>query len=111
MKLTAQVKLLAAEAQRAALLATMSRVNAACDFASGQAWDARIFSKYDLHALVYSDLRTKFGLSAQVAVRAIAKVADAYKLDKDTPRKFRADAAFACSLDFLLRRVIDTPGM
>jgi IS605 OrfB family transposase len=43
-----------------------------------------------LHHLVYKEVRTKFGLSAQVVVRCIAKVADAYKLDKRRQRKFKS---------------------
>ena len=34
-----------------------------------------------------------FGLTAQAAVRCISKVADAYKLDRETQRHFRPDAA------------------
>ena len=83
------MKLLPSEAQRTALLATMGRVNGACGFASGVAWKAKSFRQFDLHKLVYRDLRDRFGLSAQVAVRAIAKVANAYKVDHDTQREFR----------------------
>jgi hypothetical protein len=36
----------------------------------------------------------RFGLSAQMAVRAIAKRVDAYALDKRTKRMFRKDGAF-----------------
>ena len=89
MKLTAQVKLLPSDVQRDALLATMERINAACDKASGLAWKARTFGQFNLHKLVYRGLRDAFGLASQVAVRAIAKVADAYKLDHDSRREFR----------------------
>ena len=89
MKLTTQVKLLPSAAQRAALLATMGRVNAACGDISAQAWVAQSFRKFDLQRLLYRDIRKQFGLSAQMAVRAIAKVADAYRLDHATQRDFR----------------------
>ena len=89
MKLTAQVKLLPTDDQRAALLVTMARVNRACDFASAVAWKAQVFRQFDLHRLAYRDIREQFGLAAQVTARAIAKVADAYKLDHDTQREFR----------------------
>ena len=89
MKLTAKVKLLTDETQRAALLETMERVNQACDWVSEQAWKAQEFRQYSLHALVYPALREKFGLPSQIAARCIAKVADAYKLDKKTKRTFR----------------------
>ncbi|MBA3242382.1 MAG: IS200/IS605 family element transposase accessory protein TnpB [Acidobacteria bacterium] len=40
-------------------------------------------------------MRDTFDLSAQVIVRCIAKVADAYKLDKKTKREFKLDGAIA----------------
>ena len=36
-----------------------------------------ITSKFQIHRLTYYDVRERFGLSAQLAVRAISKVADA----------------------------------
>ena len=45
-------------------------------------------------SLVYYPVRERFGLSAQMAVRGIAKVVDAYALDKRTQRMFRTDGAF-----------------
>ena len=50
-------------------------------FVSQKAWEAKTFKQYDLHHLCYKDGAGNFRLSAQVAVRVIAKVADAYKLD------------------------------
>jgi hypothetical protein len=38
-------------------------------------------------------MREQFGSSAQVSMRCIAKVADAYKRDTKTPRVFRKDSA------------------
>ena len=93
MKLTVQVKLLPTEEQRAVLLATVERINEACDWASRRAWKTRTFRQYELHALVYCDLREHFGLFSQVTVRAIAKVADAYKIDHDSRRTFRPRGA------------------
>jgi IS605 OrfB family transposase len=42
-----------------------------------------------LHHLCYKEIRARFDISAQVAVRVIAKVADAYKLDQKTQRTFK----------------------
>ena len=42
-----------------------------------------------MHKLAYQATRDRFNLASQVAVRCIAKVADAYKLDKETQRTFR----------------------
>jgi IS605 OrfB family transposase len=93
MKLAVQVKLVPDDVQRAALLATVERINEACNDASARAWQTKTFRQFDLHKLVYRDLRERFSLSAQVAVRAIAKVADAYKLDRKTRRTFRPRGA------------------
>jgi putative transposase len=48
-----------------------------------------------LHKLTYSLIREKYGLSAQVAVVVIAKVADAYKLDKRAMHVFLKDGSIA----------------
>ena len=57
------------------------RANEACDWISGQAWEDGTFSQYGIHKIVYYDARERFELSAQMTVRAIGKVADAYKAD------------------------------
>ena len=67
--------------------------NGACDWISEQAWHHQTFRHLALHKLVYYQVRQRFGLSAQMAVRGIAKVVDAYALDKRTKRKFRTDGA------------------
>jgi hypothetical protein len=43
---------------------------------------------------VYYQVPERFGWSAPMAVRAIAKRVDAYALDKRTKRMFRKDGAF-----------------
>src|SRR6266487_2086917 len=92
MKLTVQVQLLPDPAQRVALGQTLALANEAANLASGIAWERRAFGTYDLHRLAYGQLRA-LGLSAQLAVRVIKKVGDAYKRDRRTKRKFRDDAA------------------
>ena len=86
-------------AEKTALLRLQEHFNAACNYISSMAWDAQEFNKVRLQRLVYGDVRAEFGLMAQHTIRAIAVVADAYKLDHDTKRTFRADAAV----------VLDTP--
>jgi IS605 OrfB family transposase len=81
MKLTTQIQLLPTPQQAAALRQTLQQANAACQFVSRTAWEQHTFRQYDLPHLCYRDVREQFGLSAQVAVRAIAKVAQAYHLD------------------------------
>jgi len=86
-------------AEKTILLRLQERFNAACNYISSVAWDAQEFNKVRLQRLVYGDVRATFGLMAQHTIRAIAVVADAYTLDHDTKRAFRADAAV----------VLDTP--
>ena len=93
MKLVAQVKLQTTPEQLAALKQTMQEANRACDYISSVAWEKKTFNQYALHKLVYQDVRKQFGLSAQVVVRCIAKVADSFKLDKKRKRKFKPQGA------------------
>ncbi len=94
MKLIAQVKLNPTKEQAKALMATLECANDACNAISVVAWNTQTFKQYYLHKLVYSDIRERFDLSAQIVVRAIAKVADAYKLDTNRCRKFKPLGAF-----------------
>jgi putative transposase len=82
MKLIAQVKLLPTKEQVDALKDTIIQANLACQFVSDAAWEAKIFRQYDLHHLCYKNVREKFNISAQIVVRVISKVADAYKVSK-----------------------------
>ena len=95
MKLTTTVKLQPNPEQATALVETMRRANTACNALSRMAWDARSFRQYDIHHLGYGAVREQTGLSAQVVVRCIAKVADAYKLDRKRFRSFRPMGAVA----------------
>ncbi len=95
MKLIAQVKLLPTPEQAGALRHTLEQANAACRFVSDTAWETKTFRQYDLHHKCYQSVREQFGLSAQVTVRAIAKVADAYKLDRKTKRTFNTTGSIA----------------
>ena len=95
MKLTAKVKLLPDEEQRAYLLETLERANAACDYISQRGWEAEVFSPFKLQKLVYADVRERFDLSAQIVIRILTKVCDAYKLDKKVQRQFRKHGAIS----------------
>ena len=89
------VKLLPTKSQHEALEATLRHVNDACDYASGVAWDTKTFSKYRLQQATYHDIKHRFGLTAQVVIRLLAKVADAYKPDRKRKRTFRPLGAIA----------------
>ena len=96
MKITVQVQLKPSTEQKEMLLETMRTANAACDWLSRKVWESGKFRQYDLHMLAYHACRAAFPmLSAQVVVRAEAKVADAYKLDRERLRKFRPLGAIA----------------
>ena len=89
MKLALQIKLLPDGEQVSALLATMRKANAACNRISEIAWQKKIFNQFKLHAASYREIKDT-GLSAQVVVRCISKVADAYKLDRRSRRIFKS---------------------
>jgi len=93
--LTVGIKLTPNAAQSQALEKTLRLANEAANECSRIAWEHQIFGQFQLHQLAYKEIREKFGLSAQVAVRVIAKVADAYKLDKKSQRVFRFDGSIA----------------
>lgn len=95
MKLTAKVKLLPTDDQRQFLLETLERANAACNYISEQAWAAREFGQFRLHKLTYYAVRERFDLTAQIVVRCLSKVTDAYKLDKRTKRTFKPRGGIA----------------
>jgi IS605 OrfB family transposase len=95
MKLTAQMKLQPTPEQADALRRTLETANAACNFISSVAWETRTFGKFALQKLCYEQVRAQFGLSAQMTIRALAKVGAAYKLDKQTRRTFRPLASIA----------------
>ncbi len=95
MKLIAQVRLFPDNQQRDALKRTLETANAACNYISQQAWQTRTFRRYDLQHLTYYDVREKFGLAAQITIRCLAKVADAYTLDCKSQRTFKPLGAIA----------------
>ncbi len=107
MKLIAQVKLLPTPEQADALRHTLEQANAACQFVSATVWETKTFRQYDLHHKCYQAVREQYGLSAQVAVRAIAKVADAYKLDRKTKRTFKTTGRIAYDDRILAWRLQD----
>ena len=89
MKLTLKIKLLPTDEQANLLLETMKEANTVCNAISDVAWEKRIFNN-NLNCITkFTIYKATFKLSSQMLVRCIAKVADAYKLDKKTKREFR----------------------
>ncbi len=95
MKLIAQVKLLPTPEQAVYLLRTLETANAAANYVSEVAWETKTFRQYDLHHACYYTVRERYRLSAQMTVRVLAKVADAYKLDRRTQRRFHPHGSIA----------------
>jgi putative transposase len=95
MRLTVQLKLQPTPEQAAALKRTLEVANTACDYISQVAWETQTFRQFPIHRLTYQAVRDTFGLAAQLTVRCIAKVADAYKLDQKQRRTFKPLGAIA----------------
>jgi len=93
MRLTVQLRLLPSPEQADALKHMLETANAACNYISQVAWESKTFRQFPIHRLTYSAVRETFGLAAQLTVRCIAKVADAYKLDRKTQRTFQPHGA------------------
>lgn len=87
------VKLRPTSEQSAALLETMERFNAACNAVAEVAFRERSANKIRLQKIVYRDIRERFRLPAQMAVRVISKVCEAYKRDRSNKPVFRRHGA------------------
>ena len=88
MQLALKVKILPTNAQKDLLLRTMVRFNEACNYIADIAFANRCANKIALQKIVYYDVRERFQLSAQLTIRAIAKVVEAYKRDKNLKPNF-----------------------
>lgn len=92
-KLTLQLQLLPDSEQRKRLLETMERVNEAATFAARAGFDAGVFSQPSIHQLAYREIRNRFRLSAQMAVRAIGKAVECFQRDKKICPVFKSHGA------------------
>jgi putative transposase len=86
-KVVVKVRVLPTADQAAALAATLRTCNESASWLSGRMHELRVCGKYEAQKRFYTDLKARFGLSAQPAIRVIGKVADAY-----TPLKAKIDA-------------------
>jgi len=93
MKLTLQLQLLPTTTQHGALLDTMKAFNAAATYAAKVAFEDQVFNQKSIHARCYYELRERFHLSAQMAVRAIGKVAEVFKRDRSVCPVFKETGA------------------
>src|SRR5262249_42889287 len=89
MNLILQTQLLPDGDQARKLSATMRAFNAAADWLAGEAFRLKNANKVELQQLYYNQLRDDFGISAQMAIRCIAQVCEAYKRDKSIRPRFK----------------------
>lgn len=73
-----QVRLLPTSEQASALLATLHTCNAAATWLAERMHAEGVFRKFDVQKRLYTELRERFGLAAQPAIRVIGKVVDGY---------------------------------
>ena len=93
MKQTLMIKLAPTNEQHNILLETMERFNEACNSIAGVAFELKTANKIRLQQSVYHSIRGVFGLSAQLTIRAISKVCEAYKRNKKIQPTFRPHGA------------------
>ncbi len=105
MKLISQIKLQPNKEQLVQLKQTIERVNEAANWISEWVWENKVFGNFEIHKAIYYDVRNQFGLSSQMTVRVISKVADAYKLDKETKRTFSKRGSIAYDIRILTYKI------
>ena len=76
--------------QRETLVDIFIRFNGACNLVSKVACEKKLYNKVSLQKIVYREIREKFGLAAQLAIRVIAKVVETYKANRECYHEFRA---------------------
>lgn len=89
MKLTIKLRLLPNSKQKPLLLETMKRFNEAASFAAKIGFDNKVFSQPSIHKLTYFEIRSRFSLSAQLAVRSIGKAVECFSRDKKVCPSFK----------------------
>lgn len=107
-RLTLQLRLLPTAKQSAQLRATMRAFNAAASYAARAGFAAGVFSQPSIHKLCYYDLREKFGLSSQTAVRAIGKAVECFSRDKAVCPVFWPDGAMTYDSRLMSFKGVDT---
>jgi IS605 OrfB family transposase len=93
MKLTIQLQLVPTADQKTDLLTTMERFNEAATFAARAGFDAGLFGQVNIHKIAYREIRERFGLSSQLAVRAIGKAVECFQRDKKVCPVFKPRSA------------------
>ncbi len=78
MKQVVKLRMLPSDVESAALADTLRTCNEAASWLSVAMHTQRVRRKFDAHRRFYSQIRERFGLSAQATIRVIGKVSDAY---------------------------------
>jgi len=91
MKLATKVKLLANESEKEQLTQVMIATNRASNWIAEVAFNNKNFGQVKLHKLVYYEVKQRFNLSSQLAVRAIGRVVDVYKNKKQRSKIVKFD--------------------
>jgi len=107
MNLTLKVKLGPSPEQFEALKTTMERFNIACNHIAEAACREQTANKMKLQKVVYREVRDTFGLSAQMTIRAIAKVCEAYKRDRSIKPEFAPHGAMVYDQRILSWKSLD----
>jgi IS605 OrfB family transposase len=103
-----QRHLLPTAQQSAQLRATMRAFNAAATYAARVGFEAGLRSQPSLHRLTSYTLREPFGLSSQMAVRAIGKAVECFGRDKTVCPVFRPDGAMTYDPRLMSFKGMDT---
>ncbi|WP_432204706.1 RNA-guided endonuclease InsQ/TnpB family protein [Cetobacterium somerae] len=93
MILTSKIKLIPNRTQYNQLKETMKIFNLACNKISEIAFDEKCFSKVKIQQICYYQIKDEFLLSSQMVIRAIAKVCESYKVNKDSLHTFKETGA------------------
>jgi putative transposase len=94
MLLTTKIKLIPNDEEYQSLKETTHLFNTVCNEISEIAFREKCFAKVKLQKICYYGIREKYEkLSSQLVIRAIAKVCEAYKVNKKVQCQFRLDGA------------------
>lgn len=93
MRLTVQIQLCPSPEEAVALRRYIAAFNAGANYAARVGFEAGVFAQPSIHRRCYRELRDRFDLSSQTAVRAIGKAVETFRRDKTRCPVFRPDGA------------------
>jgi putative transposase len=105
---TLKVKIAVEPEQSEALLETMHQFNAACNYVAEIAFQMQTADKIKLQPFVYHDIREKYGISSQMAIRAISKTCEAYKRDTSIKPTFNPNGTLVYDNRIMSWKGLDT---